>query len=153
MRTEYEVRVLEINVKDIEKKLKDRPFDFIIIVIFIIVFTVFQLFKWYGLDILSNEDVIIGQLSSIYNNADFDAYSMFARTIIYVKENGFNFGSQLLSIIFFIIISKISFLYFITKVSVSAAINNSHRNGKVLDFFIWKPLRTEGLKKKYLDRE
>lgn len=86
-----------------EKKLKDRTFDFIIIVIFIIVFPVFQLFKWYGLDILSNADVIIGQLSSIYNNADFDAYSMFARTIIYVKENGFNFGSQLLSIIFFII--------------------------------------------------
>lgn len=86
-----------------EKKFRSRTFDFIIIIIFVIVFPVFQLFKWNGLEILSNINVVTDKLSAIYNNADFDAYSMFARTILYVKENGLDLGRQWLSIIFFII--------------------------------------------------
>ena len=39
----------------------------------------------------------------IFNNVDFDAYSLFARTIEYVQQASITFGKQLLGTIFFII--------------------------------------------------
>ena len=84
-------------------KLKDRKFDIILIFIFAVIFPIFQLFKWYSLSDLLNGASISQRLFDVYNSVDFDAYSIFCRTIDYVLKNGTELGHQLLASLFFII--------------------------------------------------
>ena len=73
------------------------------ICLFAILFPIFQLFKWYGINILTDFNLILSKFSSTYNNADFDAYSMFARGIDYVSQNGHTNGHQILASLLFLI--------------------------------------------------
>lgn len=85
-----------------KKYIKDRTFDIGMILVFAILFPIFQLFKWYDIsDILNGEAT--KNLINVYNNADFDAYSMLARAFYYVGENSIVYGKQLLTTIFFFI--------------------------------------------------
>lgn len=89
------------------EKLNFRSFDYSIILIFILVFPLFQTFKWNTLsDLLSGNAKVNGIVAS-YNNADFDAYSMFGRTIDYTNDTGVKLGKQLSGAAFFIIPRKI----------------------------------------------
>ena len=84
------------------KFLTNKKFDIAIIIIILVVFPLFQAFKWYSLS-----EVVRGEMSSsiasIYKNVDFDAYSMFARTIEYTDEKGITNGGQIIGTIFFFI--------------------------------------------------
>ena len=84
------------------KLLSNKRFDIAIILIILVAFPLFQAFKWYSLS-----EVVRGEMSSsiagIYNNVDFDAYSMFARTIEYTDEKGITNGGQLVGTLFFFI--------------------------------------------------
>lgn len=86
------------------KCMTSRLFDYMMISIFMIAFPIFQVFKWVTIDdIVDNPSIILKKISKTYNNVDFDAYSMFSRTIIYVENNGTTGGNQILSTIFFYI--------------------------------------------------
>ncbi len=92
----------------LRKKLTSRKFDIILILIFSIVFPMFQIFKWYTFEqVLEKPSILIENSSKSYNNVDFDAYSMFSRTINYTDSSGLKYGKQLSSSLFFIIPRKI----------------------------------------------
>lgn len=84
------------------KYLKNKTFDIGIIFVFAVIFPIFQVFKWYTLN-----DLITGTASvnliEVYNNADFDAYSLFVRTFEYVETFGITYGKQLLTTVLFFI--------------------------------------------------
>ena len=86
-----------------QKSIKNKKFDIFLICLFAILFPIFQLFKWYGINVLTDFNLLFSKFSSTYNNADFDAYSMLARGIDYVSQNGHTNGHQLLASLFFII--------------------------------------------------
>lgn len=83
--------------------IKNRIFDLGMIFVFLIVFPVFQLFKWYSLENLFSDNLVFNRILGAYNNADFDAYSMFARSFSYVEIYGITYGKQLLSSLLFLI--------------------------------------------------
>lgn len=82
------------------KYIKYKRFDLVLIIIFLVIFPLFQMFKWYTVEDFFNKNV---KMAGVYNNVDFDAYSMFARTITYVNDNSSTYGGQLLGTIFFFI--------------------------------------------------
>lgn len=86
-----------------EKKMSGRKFDICLIVIFAVIFPIFQLFKWYSFSDLLNGVDVSKRLFDVYNSVDFDAYSLFARSINFVTKNGLQLGHQILASIFFII--------------------------------------------------
>lgn len=86
-----------------EEKIVNRRFDIFLIVVFSVIFPVFQLFKWYTLsDLISGGNIMI-RLSNVYNSVDFDAYSVLARTIKLTSTNGIQYGHQVLASLFFIV--------------------------------------------------
>ncbi len=87
----------------LRNKIKNKTFDIGMIGVFAIAFPMFQLFKWYNLTDLINGNVEIKNLMNVYNNADFDAYTMFSRAFLYVEDNSITYGKQLFSSIFFFI--------------------------------------------------
>ena len=82
--------------------IKGRMFDIGLLFVFAILFPIFQLFKWYGLTDIINGNAT-RELINVYNNADFDAYSMFVRAFYYVDENSITYGKQLFSTLLFFI--------------------------------------------------
>ena len=86
-----------------EKGIKNKRFDFFLICLFAILFPIFQLFKWYDINILTDFNLILSKFSSTYNNVDFDAYSMLARGFDYVSQNGHTNGHQILASLLFLI--------------------------------------------------
>lgn len=87
----------------LRRKLKNKTFDIGMIAVFAIIFPIFQLFKWYNFSDLINGNIEISNLINVYNNVDFDAYSMFARCFSYVEDFSITYGKQLMSSIFFFI--------------------------------------------------
>lgn len=89
-------------------KIKKRYFNIFIISLFILLFPLFQLFKWYSFGyLINNKNTIVTQFENSYNSADFDAYSMLGRTINYTDANSFTYGKQLSTTLFFFIPRKI----------------------------------------------
>lgn len=82
--------------------IKNRTFDIMLLLVIIVVFPLFSLFKRYDLITVLSDNSLFS-VESIFNDVDFDAYSMFARIIIYTKNFGFEFGHQLLCTVFFFI--------------------------------------------------
>lgn len=85
----------------VKKYIVNKRFDLFLIILFAVLFPIFQLFKWYGVEVLNDSSLILSKFSSTYNNADFDAYSMFGRSIDYVRDSGHTFGHQILASLFF----------------------------------------------------
>lgn len=83
--------------------MSDKMFDIIMIVVFALIFPIFQMFKWYSMTDLLNGNFYIKNLISVYNNPDFDAYSMLARTFKYVDTYSITYGKQLFSSVFFFV--------------------------------------------------
>lgn len=84
------------------KKMKNRTFDIIIIVTIAVIFPFFTLFKRNDIVTVFRSNIFLS-IEEIYYNVDFDAYSMFARIIMYTKAFGFEYGKQLLCSLFFFI--------------------------------------------------
>ena len=84
------------------KYLGTKTFDIGIIFVFAVIFPIFQLFKWYTLtDLITGTTTM--NLIEVYNNADFDAYSLFVRTFEYVGDFGITYGKQLFTTLLFFI--------------------------------------------------
>jgi hypothetical protein len=87
-----------------KEKITGRKFDYLLLGIFLLAFPILQLFKYYTVDqIFSDFSVVSKRLSSTYNSADFDAYSIFSRSFVYVDDFGFKKGKQLSSTVLFFI--------------------------------------------------
>lgn len=84
------------------KLLKSKTFDVGIVFVFAVIFPLFQVFKWYTLEELFNGTATFN-LATVYNNADFDAYSLLTRTFEYIDSFGITYGKQLLSSVLFFI--------------------------------------------------
>ena len=85
-------------------KITGRKFDLVLILIFAIVFPVFQLFKWYTVsELLTGKTDVVQKLLTAYNSPDFDAYSVLSRSINLVAVRGVQYGHQLMGSLFFII--------------------------------------------------
>lgn len=87
----------------LKKQIKDKTFDLGMIIVLAVIFPMFQLFKWYNIEDLLNGNIRFKNLMTVYNNPDFDAYSMFARTFKYVEVYSITYGKQLFSTLFFFI--------------------------------------------------
>jgi hypothetical protein len=81
---------------------KNRRFDYCLIFALAVAFPIFSYFKYNTFVDLVAKGVQL-DVFSIYNNVDFDAYSMFCRIIEYTKSNDFTYGTQLRSVIFFFV--------------------------------------------------
>ena len=103
--TRYWVGLVYIGVIIVllRKRIIGRRFDLFMIIIFLVVFPVFQLFKWYSISEIINSTNISTRLFDVYNSVDFDTYSMLPRTINFVSNNEFQYGHQLLATLLFIV--------------------------------------------------
>ncbi len=87
-----------------KNKITGRKFDYLLLFIFLLVFPILQLFKYFTIDeIFNNLSMVSNRISSAYNNGDFDAYSILCRSIIYINNNGLQFGKQISSTLLFFI--------------------------------------------------
>ena len=93
---------LGIAVVLFKEHIKNRTFDIAIIVGLAVIFPAFTLFKRYDIFTVFKDKMLLG-MGNVYYNVDFDAYSMFARIIMYTKEYGFEMGKQLSCSLFFFI--------------------------------------------------
>lgn len=84
------------------KLLRSKTFDIGIVFVFAIIFPLFQIFKWYTIEDLINGTATFN-LATVYNNVDFDAYSILVRAFEYVNSFGITYGKQLLSSLLFFI--------------------------------------------------
>lgn len=85
------------------KRVKSRKIDFIILIIVVFIFPFFYNFKFHTIDdVINNRIGYVGIVES-FNTVDFDAFSLVARSMKYVNENGITFGKQLLNIVLFFV--------------------------------------------------
>ena len=68
-----------------------------------VAFPLFYLFKTMTIEDLFNGRINFGGIVNSFNTVDFDAFTIMARSIRYVRENGITWGNQLLNIILFFI--------------------------------------------------
>lgn len=80
----------------------DRRFDFAILVALVVVFPLFRIFKKNTLQMMFEMKINMDFIS-VYNDVDFDAYSMLLRIIDYTMQEGFCYGTQLRSVLLFFI--------------------------------------------------
>ena len=91
--------ILLINIKE-----KSKLFDYGLLLIFFCVFPIFYVFKRNSIvDIFTGKEIDLINLISCFNSVDFDAFTLIARSIMYVKEHGITYGEQLLNIILFFV--------------------------------------------------
>lgn len=83
-------------------KMKNRVFDIILIITLAVIFPFFTLFKNNDLMTVINSKMVLS-IDQMFFNVDFDAYSMFARIVMYTKDFGLEYGHQLLCSLFFFI--------------------------------------------------
>lgn len=88
----------------IKIKEKSRLFDYGLLIIFFCIFPIFYVFKRNSIvDIFIGKGIDSINLISCFNSIDFDAFTLIARSIMYVKEYGITYGEQLLNIVLFFI--------------------------------------------------
>lgn len=87
-----------------DKFINRKKFDYILLITFIVIFPIMQLFKWYNLEqIFAEPQMLLTRLSTAFNSGDFDAFSMIGRSFEYVTDNYLRFGQQLLITICFFV--------------------------------------------------
>lgn len=88
----------------IGNKLSGRKFDLFLILVFAVLFPIFQIFKWYSIsDIMMGKIDVMKRFMMAYNSPDFDAYSIFVRTVDLVSKRGVEYGNQVLGSLLFIV--------------------------------------------------
>ena len=81
---------------------RNRVFDYVLILALAVGFPLFSFFKYNTFSDLITSGLKL-DIFSIYNNVDFDAYSMLCRIIEYTQTNGFTYGTQLRSVLLFFV--------------------------------------------------
>lgn len=88
----------------IGNKISGRKFDLFLILVFAVLFPIFQIFKWYSIsDIMMGKIDVMKRFLMAYNSPDFDAYSIFVRAVDLVSKRGIEYGNQVLGSLFFIV--------------------------------------------------
>ncbi len=85
------------------KRQESRKLDYAILVVIIVLFPFFYIFKTRTLSDLLGSGYSYGGIINSFNSVDFDAFSLLARAARYVSENGITWGRQLLNIILFFV--------------------------------------------------
>lgn len=89
-------------IKFINNK-KSRIMDFIILMSILVIFPIMYIFKTKNIyDFIINKYEINDTINS-FNTIDFDAFTLIARSIRYVRENGITWGEQLINVVLFFI--------------------------------------------------
>lgn len=103
--TRYWVGVVYLGIITVmfSNVMKNRNFDILIIIALFIVFPMFQMFKWFNFSDFINGNIQFKNFLTIFNNMDFDAYTMFQRIIHYTELEGYTHGNQIMSSLFFFI--------------------------------------------------
>lgn len=89
-------------IATIQRK-ESRIVDYGIVFGLLVAFPLFYIFKTMTIEDLFNGNVNFGGIVNSFNTVDFDAFTIMARSIRYVRENGITWGNQLLNIILFFI--------------------------------------------------
>lgn len=113
------------------KRKESRIIDYGILGIMLIGFPLLYVFKNTNYDITNmfSSGLEYNGIVESFNTIDFDAFSMIARSIRYVRENDFTYGEQLLNIIFFFIPRSIwATKPITTNVLVASATGNVYTN-------------------------
>ena len=85
------------------KKKKSRLIDFAIIIGFSTLFPLFYSFKTLNIDDFFSGNIHFKGVFESFSTIDFDAFSLVARSVRFVRENGITYGNQLINVIFFFI--------------------------------------------------
>ena len=101
----YKIAVVYIAlILVIIKKFNNKYFfKLIILGGLLIIFPLLNIFRNISITALSSQTLFIPNPIELFLRGDFDAYSMFARGLIYVKINGLTFGRQLLGAMLFFV--------------------------------------------------
>lgn len=86
-----------------KKSKENRTYDILILLIFMIFFSLLYAFKFHDLSYFMDKGFDIKNFKESYNSVDYDAYSIIPRSFDYVKENGIVYGRQLIGTVLFII--------------------------------------------------
>lgn len=81
---------------------KNHRFDYLVFFALLVIFPLFSLFKRNTLGEVVDRGYSIN-LITVYNNVDYDAYSVMCKVIQYVQYNDFTFGGQVKGVIFFFV--------------------------------------------------
>lgn len=82
---------------------ESRIVDYGIVFGLLVAFPLFYLFKTMTIEDLFNGNINFGGIVNSFNTVDFDAFTIMARSIRYVREHGITWGNQLLNIILFFV--------------------------------------------------
>lgn len=82
---------------------ESRIVDYGIVFGLLVAFPLFYLFKTMTIEDLFNGNINFGGIVNSFNTVDFDAFTIMARAIGYVREHGITWGNQLLNIILFFV--------------------------------------------------
>lgn len=85
------------------KKSYSRSMDFIIITGILVIFPIMYIFKVKNITDLTITEYISGNTVNSFNTIDFDAFTMIARSVRYVREYGITWGEQLINVILFFV--------------------------------------------------
>jgi hypothetical protein len=82
---------------------ESRIVDYGIVFGLLVVFPIFYMFKTLTITDLFIGNVQFSGIVNSFNTVDFDAFTIVARAVRYVRENGITWGNQLLNIVLFFI--------------------------------------------------
>ena len=85
------------------KRVESRKLDYAILIAVIVFFPFFYIFKTRTISDLLDSGYSYGGIINSFNSVDFDAFTVLARAVRYVSDNGITWGRQLLNIIFFFV--------------------------------------------------
>lgn len=85
-----------------ENWIKGRRIDYIVIIGLLVIFPFFSYFKRFTLQQLFQQSIDIN-VFTVLSSDDFDAYSIFCKIVEYTQREGFTWGSQIRSVIFFFV--------------------------------------------------
>lgn len=85
------------------KRKESRLIDYGIIFGLLVVFPIFFWFKTMTVTDLFAGRIKLSGITESFNTIDFDAFTLVARSVRYVRENGITWGQQLINIILFFI--------------------------------------------------
>ena len=87
----------------INNNKRNRIYDIILLTIFTIIFPITYSFKFNSFDKIMSEGVEMVKVTESYKSVDYDAYSVLARSIQYVDNNGIVYGKQIVGTLLFFV--------------------------------------------------
>ena len=86
-----------------QKNMKNRLYDMLIIIIFVIAFPILYEFKFHDINYFIENGIEVTSIAESYNSVDYDAYSIIPRIFDYVKDNDIVYGQQVIGTILFMV--------------------------------------------------